>query len=208
MLDITNALATLADAKVHCGVKSDEATHDAMLENLLSTAASMANRLTRRLLLQRANVEYYDGDGSASLYLDNYPIASSPAPIIYVSTDDPRDFTSAGNLIAAADQLIEYDTGLIRLLEGTFAKGRHTAKISYTAGYSISGATPTLPWDLRNAYLDLTRWLFERWKANRVGVTNQTVQGITTGFRSDIPEEIAAVFEAYTRPNKHRREHI
>lgn len=191
-LDTENALATLAEAKVHLGIAVADTDYDTMVENLLNGAAYFVNTFCNRQVKSRTHIEYYDGDGTPVLYVCHPPITGVAA--LYVSTDSPRVYGAAQEL--DSDYLLtDADAGLVRYLDGVFSKGMQTVKIEYTGGWDIT--TPTLPWDLRNAYLNLVKWEFERWKANRINYTQQTIQSITVNLQAETPPDVLDVLKRY-----------
>jgi len=155
VLDETNSLITLEDLKEYLAdLATDELVtggeRNEELEHIINAVSGYCNTRTHRKLKTRENTEYYDGDGTDVLFVDNYPITSTAATIS-IWNDVDRDYGD-NEKIDAEDIIIYADDGIIKLEEDVFSKGYQSVKITYTAGYTLTaGETHTIPGDLSMA---------------------------------------------------------
>lgn len=137
-------LAARADIKTMLGLTTT--AQDTLLDLIKNAVEARVQRMTGRdfLIPSVDYTEYYDGDGSNVLRLDQRPIISISS--IY---SDPARLFGAETLIPASD-LISNDAkgwrlGYVELLTYKFLKGIKSTKITYSAGYT------TIPYDLSMA---------------------------------------------------------
>lgn len=162
---------------------------------VINAVSHLFNTYTNRKLKARSLTEYYDGNGGSELYVDNYPIVSTSTNIdIRVDTD--RSY-STSDKVASTDIIIDSEEGRIRLDDDTFDTGAHSVKIVYTAGYS----TGTMPYDLKYAAMEMSRFYLNREKSNRVGVRSEGAEGGSITYETDMPWSVKQVLELYRRPN-------
>jgi hypothetical protein len=137
-------LCTLVELKLHIGM--DQATHDTLLTALVDEASGMINAETRRQIEIANIIEYHDGEQQNAIILHEYPVAEQAT---FTLTED-------GDVIAATDYAVDFQQGVLRLLDGaTFALGEKNVKVEYRAGYDVTGSPPVgeaaLPAELRSA---------------------------------------------------------
>jgi len=117
---------------------------DTLLTNLISRVEKEVKEYCQRDFEATDYTEYYDGDGTDTLLVDNYPINS-----VSELYDDPdRDF-GADTLIDPSDYVIYSEEGKVVLDGSVFSKGKKNIKIVYNAGYT------TIPADLEQAVIKL-----------------------------------------------------
>lgn len=139
MLDTANALVSLTDTKTF--LKISETSEDALLESFINRASSFVNDYTQRLLLARVNTEYYDGDGTNTLILKQYPVTS-----ITINDDVDRKFLSETELDITNNVIVDSTNGIVHLFnnEIAFDKGTLNVKVVYTAGYSLANVPASI----------------------------------------------------------------
>ncbi len=135
-------------------IKKTNTTDDLYLEEIVIRATSDIEEYTDRSLRGRTygsgglGAEYHNGDGSDSIYVQQYPIIS----VSSLYDDTERDFAAA-TLKASTDYIVWKDEGMIQLrtdaVLGTyFVTGRGNIKLIYTAGYDhfsiITGVNDTI----------------------------------------------------------------
>src|SRR5262245_54566045 len=123
-VDATIALCTLDELKEAVRA-TGTSTDDTALEHLVDRASMFANTYCGRQLLQKSYVEFYDGDGTKELMLNNYPIVS----VTHLYDDPNRDYDASTELVADDDYLLESKAGIIRLPLTIFNKGIHNVKV-------------------------------------------------------------------------------
>lgn len=193
-LDSTIALATVAEAKVVLKVPSGS-TEDAVLEDLINRASAWANRHTGRQLLEADYEEFYDGDGSDELMLNNYPVLE----IASVHDDPIREFGASSLLVEDTDFLVDAAAGILTGLPGhpVFFRGKRTIKVAYSAGY----ADDAIPHDLKDAVLMIVQHHYKRmYQDQRIGLASETIGDQTfTYSEKDIPAKAQTTLDRYRR---------
>lgn len=180
VLDTANALITLAELKAYLADDSNDSfitdtDNDNELEYLINGASRWANEYTGVDLLAREHTEYYDGDGSNKLYLDNFPVISAIADIdLYVDID--RAY-AASSKIADADVILYADIGKIMLDGEAFDKAPQSVKIVYTAGHGAAADPSDVPDDIKYAIKLVCASMWKNKKDRLTGVSTLTVDG-------------------------------
>jgi len=122
------AIITKAEVKEFLGVT--ETDDDDLIDDLIDRMeAEEQNRIDRQLEADDYT-DYYDGDNSDTLLVNNYPINS-----IASLFDDTDRAYGAGTQIDAADIIIYSEEGKVVLDGSHFAKGNQNIKITFNAGY-------------------------------------------------------------------------
>lgn len=145
------ALCTLNEIKKWLNITSSDATRDEFIEDLIEDTSYDIERYCHREFVGRFRTEYYDGDGSRSLIVDQRPLN-------YIATlieDAERVWNNADDVIERDDYMIDSNRGRIILYneEGRFnlPDGGQNIKLISHAGYSL------LTFNLnRNDWLDFT----------------------------------------------------
>lgn len=134
-------LSTLANVKEY--LRITDTNDDTLLQKILTRTSEWIQKYCNRTFIATTYTEYYDGDGSNELLLDQFPVNSITS--CYDDTD--REY-GADTAITVTDLIIK-DAGLIVYDDGFFNKGDHNIKITYNAGYT------TIPADLELACIKL-----------------------------------------------------
>jgi uncharacterized phiE125 gp8 family phage protein len=187
-LDTVNAIVSLAEAKAF--LKITGAGDDSIIESMINRASIWANDYTGRLLLSRTNTEYYDGDGTGTLILRQYPVTS----ITNIYDDVDRAFGS-NTIIPAADIVLNQENGIVRLFNGSvaFTPGMLNVKAVYVAGY----ATP--PESLKEAVLVCVGNFYRRQYADqKFGIVSESTGDRTTSYANeDFPARAKSLLNPY-----------
>ncbi len=191
-IDNINALVDLGNIKSYLGIAETDTEFDTDLDHLIDAVSWYFNNETNRKLKARDYAaEYYDGDGSDTLYVENYPINS----ITHLYIDTERAY-GADDEILAADYMIYKDMGKIIVEDTVFSKGNQSVKLEYNGGYA------TIPYDLENACKEMVAFLFKRDKAgNRIGVKSLSVEGGSENYVTNMPDTVKQVLRRFWRPN-------
>ncbi len=180
-------LTTIAAVKILTGVGADD---DIPTQQHITDASFFANSYTGRILASQTFTEYYDGDGTNLLFLDNYPISS----ITTIHQDKDRTFATA-SLVAATDYFT-YANNRKLIGDGvTWLKGLQTIKVVYVAGYVIG----SIPDDLVNAVTMLIDFWDREYKAHRFGVTSTGTETNRITYEKNIPVEIKEMLNPYKK---------
>jgi len=166
----------------------------AYLANLITAASTAIERWCKRVFLSTAYTdEYYDGNGTDAMFLDNFPVTALVSIVVVES--DGTDTTLLG---AGFD--IDANLGEIRFERDCstdycyFPEGFHNLKANYTAGFAA------IPADLQEACAQYCVWLYAG------GITLPTVKSESLGDYSasfgamadmDIPMPIRRMLAQY-----------
>ncbi len=183
-------LCTLAELKAHIGITPT--THDTLLTALIEEASGAINAETRRQIEIAEITEFHDGEFQNAIILHEYPVASE---FTITLTED-------GDAVAAADFAVDFDQGVLRLLDGaTFAEGEKNVKVIYRAGFSVASSPPAgetaLPFELRLACKSIAgRWFQLR---ENLGVNQKRFESGTISYKDALDEDITAILERHRR---------
>ena len=183
----TYDLTTISAVKTLAGFATAD---DAITQTLITKASTWANNYTSRILAQQTFTEYYDGDGSNLLFLNNYPISS----ITTIHQDIDREFGD-DTLEDSTDYFTYADN---RKLVGdgiAWDIGRQTIKVVYVAGYEIG----SVPEDLVNVITMLVDFWFKEYDAHRFGVTSTGSETNRITYEKNIPVEIKEMLDPYRK---------
>lgn len=186
------ALVTLVQAKAYLTITAS--SEDEILSTLVNAMSQLAKDYCGRDFVSTDFVEQYDGDGSDSLMLRNYPLISVDE--LY-NADAIHTFDASTEIDIDADVMVEPDSGILRLWndESRFLRGRGNVKVVYTAGYE------TIPWDVQQAVLVMIGTAYKRqYQDQRFGIQSETIgQRTMTYTNDDIPKTAKAVLDHYRR---------
>lgn len=183
---------TTARAKEHLGIATSDTTLDAKLATLVTAASKLLDGFIGHSIHQATYTEYYDGDATNELLLNNYPVVS----ITSIHDDLDRAFGS-DKLIAATDYVFDSNenenVGFVRLFktQSVFQTGVQNVKVVYVAGYT------TAPEDAQLACAMLVAWLLNR--AGTEGQTAASLGGKSETYESDIPLYIRRLVHRYKK---------
>lgn len=191
MLDTTNALVSLYDAKDFLKISGE--SEDSIIESMINRASSWANSYTQRLLLSRVNTDYYDGDGTGTLILNQYPVTTLTS--LYDDVD--RAFGAGTAIDVGSNVVLDGNNGLIRLFNQVvaFNKGILNVKAVYTAGYTLSA----VPASIQEAVLLYVGNSYRsQYLGQRFGTTSEHVGDRSTTYSNDeAMNQIKALLNPY-----------
>jgi uncharacterized phiE125 gp8 family phage protein len=190
-IDSTIALVTLAETKTF--LKITGLTEDTVLENLIDEISQTIQSYLGRKLISTGYTEYYDGDGSDTLILNQFPVTA----LTSLNDDPNRAFGSTTAVNVTTDVILDGAAGVLHVWNGkaTFFKGHGNIKAVYTAGYSVT----TLPYDLQLATkLSIAQLYKIRYGAQRFGVKSETIADRTVSFDYEaFPAEAKQILDHY-----------
>jgi len=158
-------------------------TKEDLIIRLINGLSSTAETYMNRKILARDYTEDYDGTGTDTIQLKQYPINS----ITSVCVDEDRQFPSSKE-IQLDDIIIYSEEGKIRrspsglyvyiddetgkiIKYSVFNRGKKNVRIIYNAGYS------TVPYDIKHAVLEELVMHYENITKKKVGVTGISAAG-------------------------------
>jgi hypothetical protein len=157
----SNALATRLEVKNFLNIAASDNTIDNLIHDLINRVSSIFEKYCNKTFLQADYTEYYDGEGSAMLFLDKYPVQSVDSIYDDVSWQWGSDTKLDSAYYRIADEkIIVYNYG-------TFSKGTQNIKITYNAGFT------SVPYDLKQACVEEVGRIFNRRKQR--DITNESI---------------------------------
>lgn len=194
---------TRAEVKSALGIKTTDTVKDDLIDTYLPLVKGAIDDYCQRVFAKTTYTgELYDGDGSSSFYVDNYPVSAVTSLI-----DDWDNYLGAGttDLGASTAKLYNFkaDTGEIYLdpqghaTISAFSAVKDGIKITYDAGYVLTAGARTLPATIVMVAIELTAL----WTGLKIK-TYITAEGITQAVQipgGKIPEELRALLEPYVR---------
>ena len=143
MAVVSWSLTNLENVKRFIGISISDTTHNVLLQRLIDSASSYVEKATDRLLVARdydkdliADKEntWYNGDGTAVLFLRQYPVNSVSAVEIngsaLAAAGDTDYYGSTGYALFERQGRLYYANG--------FTTGIRNVRVSYNAGYAVN----------------------------------------------------------------------
>jgi hypothetical protein len=140
-------LTTLNNLKLFLGINTANTDDDTLLTNLISMVSAGMENECQRTFLAANYTEYYKGDGTNRLLVNQYPINS----VASIYDDIDRVWGSDTQIEAAAISISDRISGIVILEDDIFSESDdiENIKITYNAGYS------TIPTDLESACIKM-----------------------------------------------------
>ena len=110
----------------------DQTDDDALIESLIAQETQYIQNYCGRNFFYGTYTEYYDGNGTDKVFVNNYPIDS----VTSLHDDVDRAFGS-NTLIASIDYYTKQVYGYIQLLEDVSDVGVANVKVVYTGGFKV-----------------------------------------------------------------------
>lgn len=104
---------------------------DTQIEQIADGVAALLERETRRIYVQRTIIEVRDGDGTARLWLRQFPVVSIASITVLRNPTD-----STPETILTADYRFSADMGRIEAHGDWFTKGMANVTVTYDARYA------------------------------------------------------------------------
>lgn len=191
-----NALTTLEAVKVRLGMPDSNVTYDDLLCQFIDSASAQIETYCHRRFIQGAYTEYQDGIANNRIDLGQWPVVGVPE--VYV---DSKSLFGPETLKDPTTYAMDLDsrgdaTGIILLCGRLFPRGFRNIKISYEAGYADIAS---LPHDLQDACLWITKWLYEIRDDDRLGIATKGKNQENTTYTSDWDPWIKRILDNYQR---------
>ncbi len=199
-LDTAINIVSLGDLKQFIeGATSGSTTYDENYNQLINGVSGFFNMHCDRVLklttYTSSGVEPdYDGDGTAHLFLRNFPVSTSG---VAVYIDNDWAFTT-DTLVASSDVSVNRSDGHIFLKGEIFKSGVQNVRVTYAAGYS----SDAMPYDVKRAALELCQFYWNREnKKDRIGIRNESFEGGSRSFETDMPWSVIKLLEHHRSPS-------
>lgn len=134
-------LTTLENLKEYLRIETTD--DDTLLQKIITRTSDWIQKYCARNFIAQDYTEQYNGDGTNTLLVKQYPVNS----IASAYDDTSREF-GADTAITVSELVID-DGGIIIFDTNRFSAGYKNVKITYNAGYA------TIPQDLEEACLKL-----------------------------------------------------
>lgn len=213
MTVIVEALTTLAKIHTMLGIPTATTTDDTYLEELIAAATFAIQEYCGRKFVRRnyngasgthattsvTSEDYiiFSGKGKSRHALTQYPISSTGFVLAELTNRDSVGVETWETLTAGVDYLIDYDTGIITMLNGLFDRGDRNYRVTAAAGYQTQTAAPWVPYDLSQACAVMVREAYresERLTSEKLGDITRShditkhramVEGVLDRYRAD-----------------------
>jgi hypothetical protein len=163
------------------------------LEAIANGVTETIERHTRRMVVQRSVIEYYDGLGGRELWLRKIPVS------VVTSLQALFSDGSVQESFAPSDYLLDSERGQVMLWSKWFPKGRRSIKADLSPGWALA----VIPSDILLAARTLAMRWWKEWNGGTAQeeIVSQSIDGqSTTFFRGAIPEKVAKILRPYVLP--------
>lgn len=161
------AYCTLEEVKAYLDMKTEEIEKDAFIESLIPGSQELIDEYCNRKFEREAITEYHDG-GSNRIFLNQFPVAASPAIQIWDSWD--RTYANP-DLIDPDDYFVDYEGGIIKF-DYEVGGSPGAIKVVYTGGPA------TVPYGITQACIELTARKFKDGPSGGLGTPSRALPGI------------------------------
>ena len=176
------ALATIDQLKEYLGDVADK--DDALLTRIVNAASDALESYCGRTFASTAHTEYYDGTGTNTLVLRQFPIIS-----IASFLEGGAALTTGQDASATPDVLYYPETGRLVRPWFIFLPYRNWYKITYTAGFS------SVPASIIQACLDLSAIMLR--EKEHIGLAQKTTGTQTVTYIRRLPEDVQKAVDGY-----------
>lgn len=195
------ALTTLARCKLFMGISSD--AYDGLITMLINQTTDFVERYCKRSFLSQAYTsEVYDGNGTDTLILKQFPVTAFSS-LQYRNSNDNTDSWTTYN--ATSDYMWQED-GRVIFLGGKTIDFPKKYRATYTAGYLIdfdnenTAASHTLPGEIEYACQKLVSAAFNTRRAEGFQSTSQGDTSVTLKAKLHDDDETRAILDKYAAP--------
>jgi len=177
------ALCEINDVKKDMGIDVLETKQDEVIAALINAYSVAIENHLHKKIINRDLTEKYDGDGTAILWLDYYPINS----ITELKIDD--------EVISSDDYYLYEKLGKIILDGLVFTKGYQNVEISYNVGYGAS--KDTIPTPIRQSCVALVHFYIKR---HTIDYSETFDEGfVATLLGTDMPSFVLKWLDSYKK---------
>lgn len=187
-----NSLITLAYFKEVMGITTT--SNDTVYEHLINAAADWLERYTgRKLKLATYTDEVYDGSGTNTLNLKQYPVTTLTRIQRRSGYGTSADWTSLSGDTYEIDKV----DGQV-IIAGNFSNRDYVYRVTYTAGYSdADGALYPIPEDLKLALAQMVYLGFGNRVRDRT-ITSESLKNYKVTYSSEaLSSESRSIFSNY-----------
>jgi len=188
--DTDNALLSLEDAAKLLGTSTQTTDTNDTIRGLIDVVSYRFNAETGRALKSRDYTSQYDGNGTHTLYLKNWPVSSTS---ITITINANRSFTSTADQVTGTDIMLDTGSGEVRLSGTYFPTGARNVQVEYSAGYTTAAA-----YDLIHAAKDFIKILYNRETGREPQwVRSESYEGVSRTFEFEFPWSVKKILDMY-----------
>jgi uncharacterized phiE125 gp8 family phage protein len=187
------ALTSIATAKAHLNIGTNDSSQNARLELLINSASQRLESMTNRKLLERTHTEYRSGKKSNSIILKEWPVSS-----ITELCQDSESVFAPSTVMDPASYAIDNDKNSILLLKTVFFSGIRNIKVTYVAGYNSTDHAGNLS-ELELACLWMVEWFYRHRERQDMGRTQKSKGDESVGILAEMPTMIKEIVMDYKR---------
>lgn len=179
-------------------------TEETVLINLINQLTEfIENYISARIHKTTYTQELYDGSGTDTLLLRQFPVVASPAVAIEVRTSaiNEDDWQTEDT----ENYYVESANGIVHMIPGrVFIKGYQKYRVTYTAGYDYDNTTTFLS-DTEGADLEYVAWkmVATAWNQRKgsLGIQSESIGDYRVVYAKTAFEspEIKEVLDKYKR---------
>jgi hypothetical protein len=198
-LDTSINVLSLGELKTYIdGSTTGSTTYDERYNQIINGVSGFINMHcdhTMKLTSYTSGVEPdYDGNGTAEMYLNSFPISTSVN--VTINIDNDWKFTT-DTVVPSSDISVYRDDGHIYLKGEIFKSGKQNIRVTYAAGYT----SDNMPYDVKRAAMELCQFYWNReTKKDRIGVRNESFEGGSRSFETDMPWSVIKLLEHHRSP--------
>lgn len=191
------ALCSVSDVTQYLGISSS-ASITGFISSTIDRVSKSFESYCHLPIKEQSFLGYYDGDGTDTLFLNNYPIISVSSVKYRLSPSE-----SYSNSISVSNFSV-YDYKIVSHLN-IFPYGNLSVEIKYNAGYSI------VPYDIQECAIEATAIIVKESFAgtsdsfnvtdSRLGKSNRNIEGTVGGSETfiDISDKHKQVLDLYSK---------
>lgn len=157
-------------------------------EKVIPTAISIIQRETGRDLVAQDYEKRLSGNGKDYIVLPQYPVNT-----LELKVDSTRAFTD-DSIISNSLYILEEESGIVTLFSDKFPIDIATVKASFNAGFV------SVPEDLKEAALEITKWIHNRLDSYGEGIGRRDLgaDGMTSTTEMVLPLHVTKTLVRYT----------
>jgi len=198
------ALTTVARAEDFLGTGTLTGTNANVLERIIDSVTEFVENYCKRRFKQTAYTnELYDGTGSDTIILQNYPVSSTESFTLQIRTSSGNE--NEWESVDSEDYFINFSAGIVRAAHGLkFLTGTYRYRVSYTAGYGFDNSSTFLA-QTEAGDVEYVTWklIAAAWnrRKSEPGIKSESIGDYSVTYMTEAfeNEEIKAVLDKYAR---------
>ena len=173
---MSDLIVTAEEAMAFLGFKSKPDDFPVIEAIVLALDKGVKNHCGRCFNLVTGTVEYFDGDGTSELWLEDYPVANV---VLNIDTDQDGVFDEPDE---DAEEYVVYPKKGLIYYRFHFPIGHRNVKATYDKGFSDNN----MPGDLKLVCKVEVQNIYDRIREGSMGLKNYSVAGIRKTFTGEL----------------------